>query len=77
MLIYVDSFFGDSLLSGKKCSEKELRQRVLETKNQCETSDFAALFCRKYLFDELPISEDIQVDFIVDLDTYLVYVPRC
>ena len=76
MLIYIDSFFGDSLLSGKKCSEKELRKRVLETTSQCNTSDFTALFCRQYLFDELPLTEDVEVDFVVDLDTSLVYIPR-
>ena len=76
MLVWIESFLGDRLISGKTCSEKELRQRMKEVLEIKEDEDFTAVFCRIHQFDEYPLSADIQVDFVIDLDTSLVYAPK-
>jgi len=76
MLIYIESFWGDRLISGKKCTENEVRKKFKEAVKITETADFTALFCRIFQFDEYPLAKDIQVDFIIDLDTHLVYRPH-
>jgi len=77
MLVFIESFYGNRLLTGKRCSEKELWQRMKCVVGKIEkTEDFTPLFCRLYEFDELPMCDDTEVDFVIDLDTCLVYSPQ-
>ena len=76
MLIEIESFFGNRLISGKKCTEKELREKFRKVIKIAETQNFTELFCRMYNFEEYDLSEYIQADFVIDLDTHLVYAPR-
>jgi len=77
MIVFIDSFFGDKLIYGKKISEKELREKMKKVNSLIEkTEDFAPLFCRMFNFEELPLPTDAEVDFVIDLDTYLVYAPK-
>ena len=76
MLVYIESYFGDSLISGKRCTEKELREKFNRAVKLNEGGDFPALFCRMFEFEELPLSQKIQVDYIMDLDTHRVYMPH-
>lgn len=41
-----------------------------------ETRDFANVFWRLHNFDQIPYSEDIEVDFVLDMDTGKIYPPR-
>ena len=75
MLIRIDSFFGDKLIFGKRCTEKDLREKFNKVIEAVETEEFVTLFCRMFQFEELPVDEDIRVDYIIDLDTHLVYTP--
>ncbi len=76
MLVYIESYWGDRLISGKKCSEKELRQKMKLVLEITQSEDFTALFCRMHQFDEYPLTDDIETDFVLDLDTCLVYKPK-
>ena len=75
MLVYVESYWGDKLITGKKCTENELRKKFKKAVVITQTEEFTALFCRMFHFDELPLDKDIKVDYIIDLDTHLVYAP--
>lgn len=76
MLVWIESYQGDRLISGKKCSEKELREKMNFILEINEGEDFTAIFCRMHQFDEYPLSKDIRVDFVIDLDTYRLYAPK-
>jgi len=75
MLILIESYFGDRLISGRKCSLKELYERFRNVTEMSHDEDFTALFCRVYNFEELPLCDDFEIDMIIDLDTHLVYKP--
>lgn len=76
MLVYVESYFGDRIISGKKCSEKKLREKFKQAFSINQAEDFTPIFCRMFKFEEIPFDQHIQVDFIIDLDTALVYAPK-
>ena len=76
MLVRIESYFGDRLISGKKCSGKKLEEKMKNALKIKEAEDFTSAFCRIYQFNEHPYSNDIRVDMVIDLDTYLVYAPR-
>lgn len=76
MLVEIESFWGNKILSGKKCSGKELRQKMNEVLKITETGEFTAIFCRMFQFEEYDFSDDVRVDFVIDLDTQLVYAPK-
>jgi len=76
MLVFIDSYFGDRLISGRKCSLKELQERFRKVIEISHGEDFTALFCRVYNFEELPLDDDLEIDMVIVLDTYRVYKPR-
>ena len=75
MLIKIESFYGDSLFSGKVSSIGQLKHRVMTVVADCDIQDFISVFCARYSYDIYPYDESIQVDYVIDLDTYLVYKP--
>ena len=80
MLIYVEMFPRDRLLSGPKCSVSELKKRVSIIRTEAGTKDFISIFCARYNFEELPldnvpINENIEVDYYIDIDAVLVHKP--
>ncbi|WP_310603785.1 hypothetical protein [Anaerosporobacter sp.] len=76
MLVFIESFFGDRLIYGEKCTEEQLREKFNQTVKLTELADFTPLFCSMFDFQELPYNEKIYVDYVIDLDTYLVYAPQ-
>jgi len=76
VLVLIENSRGDKLISGKKCTEKELRKKVKEVIEITKVEDFAPLFCRMFQFDEQLLDKEIEVDYVIDLDTHLVYAPR-
>ena len=76
MIIEIDGFFKQSLLIGRKCSKQQLKQMYLQAKELTfDPIDFPNVFCRLYNFEQVPYSEDIKVDFVVDTDTDRIYSP--
>lgn len=78
MLIYNEMYPGDRMLSGSKCSVSELKKRVSSILTEAETKDFISIFCARYNFEELPfdnlpINENIEVDYYIDIDAALVH----
>ena len=76
MLVEIESYFGDRLISGKKCTENQLREKYMQAIKIADASNFTELFCRMFSFEEYPLSDDVQVDFVMDLDTNIVYAPQ-
>ncbi|KGA98370.1 hypothetical protein AJ85_04105 [Alkalihalobacillus alcalophilus ATCC 27647 = CGMCC 1.3604] len=79
MIIEVDGcFFKERvLLKGKRCTMKQLRQKYFQVKSTgCQLEDLPNLFCRIHSFEKLVADEDLEVDFVIDLDTDRIYAPR-
>lgn len=61
---------------GRQCSEKELKKKMNEAFEITESEEFTSVFCRLFQFEEYNFSDDIRVEFVIDLDTHLAYVPK-
>ncbi|WP_335512696.1 hypothetical protein [Neobacillus drentensis] len=77
MIIEIDGFFHRGvMLSGKKCSREQFKQKYLQAKELTyEIQDFPKVFCRLYNFEQIPYDNDIEVEFIIDTDTDRIYSP--
>jgi hypothetical protein len=76
LLVEIESIWGNKILSGKKCSKIELWQKMNDALKFTGTEEFTAIFCRMFLFEEINFSDNVRVDFIIDLDTHLVFAPK-
>ncbi|MDQ0229058.1 hypothetical protein [Metabacillus malikii] len=76
MIIKIDGYYHQKLLTGKKCTKQQLKQKYLEVKAiTSEMKDLAAVFCRLNNFEEIADDDEIEVDFVIDTDTDRIYSP--
>lgn len=76
MIIEIDGYYHQVLLSGEKCSQKQLKQKYLKAKELTyEIQDLPNVFCRLYHFEQIQYACDIEVDFVIDTDTDCIYSP--
>ena len=76
MIIEIDGFFNQALLAGRTCSKQQLKQMYLRAKElSFDSSDLPNIFCRLHNFQQIPYSDDIKVDFVLDTDTDRIYSP--
>ena len=76
MLIEIDGYYQQVLLSGESCTLKQLRQTYKQAKKQASSClDIPILLCSQYGFTQLPYDADVKVDFVIDTDTGRIYAP--
>jgi hypothetical protein len=76
MIIEIDGYSHQVLLTGKLCTKQKLRQMYLEAKElSSEVTDLPNLFCRIHRFEQITYDKDVKVDFVIDTDTDRIYVP--
>ncbi|TCI61680.1 hypothetical protein [Exiguobacterium sp. SH0S2] len=76
MIIEIDGYGHNVRLSGKKCSERQLREMYRQTKTMVvDIKDFPDVFCRLHRFDRIQYSNDMNIDFVLDTDTDHIYTP--
>ncbi|MFC6039538.1 hypothetical protein ACFPYN_08885 [Paenisporosarcina macmurdoensis] len=76
MIIEIDGYLHQALLTGKKCTKKQLKQKYLEAKELTyEISDIPNVFCRLHNFEHILFDSKIKVDFVIDTDTDRIYTP--
>ncbi|MGG3738925.1 hypothetical protein [Aeribacillus pallidus] len=76
LIIEMDGFFHQVLLTGKKCSKQQLKQKYLQAKELTfEKNDLPDVFCRLQNFEQIPYDNEIKVDFVIDTDTDRIYSP--
>jgi hypothetical protein len=74
LIVEIDVFFHQLLISGRKCSEHELKQKYMQTEKLLfDIRDFPYVFCRLYKFEQIPYDEELEVDFVIDTDTGRIY----
>lgn len=74
MIICIESWKGDTLLSGKRIPVQVLKaqMRAAEALRDPEEDHFIALLCRIYGWEVVEYPEDIIPDYIFDRDTGLL-----
>lgn len=79
MIVEIDGYFENALVVGKTCSIAELRKKVAVTKTLCNNkADFTDVFCRLFYFNRIPsqYEEGVRLDYVIDIDTGHIYMPR-
>lgn len=77
MIVEIDGYFTQALLTGKKCSKKELKQKYLQALSMVNNiRNLPDVFCRLHRFEQLPFDDEIEVDFVIDTDTDYIYSPN-
>lgn len=76
MLIEIESVFGDKILHGKYLTKLELENVMNELFETVDERDFISVFCIRYEYEEIQDSNDIRVDYVIDLDTHQLIKPE-
>lgn len=76
MIVEIESVYGDSLLHGRKMTLSEIDKMMKEVLNVASEKEFIEVFCNKTGCEVLGYQSDVYVDYIIDLDTHIVYKPR-
>lgn len=72
MLIELESVYGDKLIHGSHLDKDELQNAITEIPQTVTEKEFLCTFCARYGYEELPYSNAVRVDYIIDLDTHLL-----
>ncbi|OCG41967.1 MULTISPECIES: hypothetical protein [unclassified Gilliamella] len=75
MIIEIESFYGNTLISGKASSIGQLKSRMMKVLNDVGSENFTHIFCFRYGYQIYPYNKNIAVDYVIDLDIYHVYQP--
>ena len=77
MIIEIEGYGKEVLLTGKKCSVGKLKWMVHQTicLADKDTHHFVALFCRMHHFDKIGFEDGIMADYVIDVDTGVVFTP--
>jgi hypothetical protein len=76
MLIEIESYYGDRMLHGRPFQENELRKTVKELLSLVDEREFVDAFCMRFGYEPVEWSDDIKVEFTIDLDTHMVIKPK-
>ncbi len=74
IILEIDGYFQQVLLTGKPCTKQQLRKMYLEAKGlSSEISDLPTVFSKLHKFEQINFDKDIRVDFVIDTDTDRIY----
>lgn len=76
LIIEIDGMFHQSFITGKKCSKSKIRTMYLKAQELTDDiGELSQVFCRLYHFEQIHITENTLVDFVIDTDTDRIYSP--
>ena len=76
MIIEMDGYYHQVLLSGKKSSKQQLKKKYLQAKQLTDDiKDLPNVFCRLNNFEPLPYDNNVEIDIVIDTDTDRIYSP--
>ncbi len=74
MIIEMDGYYHQVILTGKKCSKQQLKQKYLQAKKLTyDIKDLPNVFMRLHKYEQLLYDVDVEVEFVIDTDTDRVY----
>jgi len=77
MLIEIESVYGDKIICGRYLNIDEVENAMKEILEIVNEKDFTPVFCSRFQYEVIPYSNDIRVDYRIDLDTHLLFKPEC
>ena len=76
ILIEIDGYDQQVLLTGQSCSLKQLRQKYKQAKKHASSStEISKVMCRLYQFRQISYEAEVKVTFVIDTDTDRIYAP--
>lgn len=76
MIIKIEGYFFQNLITGPLCTQEELYQKYIEAKMlSLNIRDLPDIFCRLHNFDRLRFEDDTEVVIVIDTDTDRIYRP--
>ena len=76
MIIEIDGFYKQSLLRGNECTLDELKEIYEEILKVSDSAiEVTSILCSNYNFEEISLNESVNVRYIIDTDTQIVYEP--
>lgn len=76
MLVEIDGYFHRVHITGTKCNKQELKQKYLQAKRLTSNiRELPDVFCKLHSFEQIPLDNDEEVDFVIDTDTEKIYKP--
>jgi len=72
MLIEIESVYGDKIIHGRHLDMNELKNAIDEILKTVNEENFVFAFCSRYKYEEMLYSDDIRIDYVIDLDTHLL-----
>ena len=73
MLLEIESAYGDKIIHGRYFDINELQNTIKEILETVGEENFTSVFCSRFKYEEIPYSDDISVDYTIDLDTHLLF----
>ena len=73
MLIEIESVYGDKIICGRYLNIDEVENAMKEILEIVNEKDFTPVFCSRFQYEVIPYSNDIRVDYRIDLDTHLLF----
>lgn len=74
MIIKIEGYQTERLLSEKKCSELKLHWQMKKLiSHTTEEITFLSMFSRLFDYEEIEYSNEIEIDYIIDTDTYKIF----
>ena len=74
MIVEIVGYQVQVLVSGKKCSESKLHWQMKKTIDyMTEETKFISMFSRLFDYEEIEYSDEIKVDYTIDIDTYKIF----
>lgn len=76
MIIEIDGYFHQVLITGKKISRQELNRIYIQAKElSYDSKDLPSVFCRISNYEEISYDNNMHVEFVIDTDTDRIYSP--
>ena len=74
MIVEIVGYQVQTLISGKKCSESKLHWQMKKSIDYVtEEIKFISIFSRLFDYEEIEYSDEITVDYTIDIDTYEIF----
>ena len=76
LIINIDGYYHQVLVSGKKCTKRQLREKYKKAKElSYDSRDLPKIFCTLHNFEEIFYDFNLEVDFVIDTGTDRIYSP--
>lgn len=76
MIIKLEGYYHQALLIGKTCTKQQLKVMYLEaTDITSDMHEIPEVFHMLHGFEPIAYNEDIEVKYVIDMDTSRIYSP--